>query len=467
MWTEYGIYFVLVIAFSAASCLVTLTTKTIVPSSFRLATFDENLAADESSDDPHGEDATSPRQQTERTESPPMVYYSAAGSGVAEVRVILSGFVLHGFLGLKTLIIKTGALTLAVASGLSLGKEGPYVHIAACVGNIACRLFSKYDRNDAKRREVLSAAAAAGVAVAFGAPLGGVLFGLEEVSYFFPAKTLFRTFFCCIIASLTLKFLNPYGTHKIVMFQVRYSMDWAWFEIGTFVLVGVLGGAAGALFIKASKHWAKTFRRLKFIKAYPLLEVVLVAMVTGVMNYWNGFTQLPVAKLLLNIASPCDTENERRNLLGLCPSSIDQVPPVILSLFVGFLIKGFLTIITFGIVSQRGSYLRPESLSVSLYPLLGLGNEFSASLTDELACRKFLPVSTCRPWSWAASWAGSSATWCSGSSFGSRTGGYGPTVPGQARGRASSRACTGSSLRGRPCVASRGCPSRWRSSSSS
>lgn len=39
-----------------------------------------------------------------------------------------------------------------------------------------------------KRREVLSAASAAGVAVAFGAPVGGVLFSLEEVSYFFPPK---------------------------------------------------------------------------------------------------------------------------------------------------------------------------------------------------------------------------------------------------------------------------------------
>ena len=44
----------------------------------------------------------------------------------------------------------------------------------------------------AKRREVLSAACAAGVAVAFGAPIGGVLFSLEEVSYYFPPKVMWR-----------------------------------------------------------------------------------------------------------------------------------------------------------------------------------------------------------------------------------------------------------------------------------
>jgi len=110
-----------------------------------------------------------------------MIYYPAAGSGVAEVKVILSGFVVHGYLGVRTLVVKTLALILSVSSGLSLGKEGPYVHIATCVGNIACRLFSKYNHNDAKRREVLSASAASGVGVAFGAPIGGVLFSLEEV----------------------------------------------------------------------------------------------------------------------------------------------------------------------------------------------------------------------------------------------------------------------------------------------
>lgn len=325
----------------------------MVPSAYRLSTFDENLAAARPPPitvDGVEDETIQPPPAAQG--SPPMVYYSAAGSGVAEVRVILSGFVLHGFLGVRTLVFKTISLILSVSSGLSLGKEGPYVHIATCVGNIACRLFSKYDRNDAKRREVLSAAAAAGVAVAFGAPLGGTLFSLEEVSYFFPAKTLFRTFFCCIVAALSLKFLNPYGTHKIVMFQVRYTVDWEYFELGSFIFVGIVGGALGALFIKASKHWAQSFRSIKVIKTYPILEVFLVAATTALMSYWNALAKLPVAKLLLNLASPCDDTSSSQNELGLCPKSVDDIPGILIELLVAFLIKGFLTTITFGIVSS-------------------------------------------------------------------------------------------------------------------
>jgi len=360
------VYGCIVILFASLACLLTLTTKTVVPSAYRLSTLDENLAAETArlDDDNSNEDASSASPRRLSVEAPaalPMIYYSAAGSGVAEVRVILSGFVLHGFLGFKTLVIKSAGLILSVSSGLSLGKEGPYVHIATCVGNIACRLFSKYDRNDGKRREVLSAAAAAGVAVAFGAPLGGVLFGLEEVSYFFPAKTLFRTFFCCIVAALTLKFLNPYGTHKIVMFQVHYAIDWEYFELASFIAVGILGGLAGALFIKASRHWAKFFRRIRIIKTHPMFEVFLVALITAVLGYWNNLTKLPVAKLLYNLAAPCDDRDNNLDRLGLCPSAGDEIPPILLNLLIAFLIKGLLTIVTFGIVStQYFSHLTRE-----------------------------------------------------------------------------------------------------------
>jgi hypothetical protein len=62
----------------------------------------------------------------------------------------LQGFVIHGYLGGRTLFTKCTGLALAVASGLSLGKEGPFVHIASCVGNIVSRFFNKYENNEGK-----------------------------------------------------------------------------------------------------------------------------------------------------------------------------------------------------------------------------------------------------------------------------------------------------------------------------
>lgn len=50
------------------------------------------------------------------------------------------------------------------------------VHLACCIGNIFSYVFPKYGLNEAKKREILSASAAAGVSVAFGAPIGGIMF---------------------------------------------------------------------------------------------------------------------------------------------------------------------------------------------------------------------------------------------------------------------------------------------------
>ncbi|KAI9726397.1 MAG: hypothetical protein M1834_009025 [Cirrosporium novae-zelandiae] len=356
-WIDFTAFVIGVVVLALASSVLTLFTKTVVPSNVPLSTLDENLGAErrQTTEDTEEELDQKPHSPTTSTGSgnrPDMVYFSAAGSGVAEVKVILSGFVLHGYLGLKTLVLKTLGLTLSVSSGLSVGKEGPYVHIATCIGNIACRIFSKYHHNDAKRREVLSASAASGVAVAFGAPIGGVLFSLEEVSYYFPPKTLFRTFFSCIAAALSLKFLNPYGTGKIVMFEIRYLGDWQFFEMVVFVLLGVLGGGLGALFIKASKFWAQTFRRIPIIKRWPLLEVFLVALITGIVSFWNRYTKLAVAELLYELAAPCDATSKT----GLCPAA-EEIPHIIRYLCVAFIIKSLLTTITFGIKVPAGIYV--------------------------------------------------------------------------------------------------------------
>ena len=179
------------------------------------------------------------------------------------------------------------------------------------------------------------------------------LYLLMHFSYYFPPKTLFRTFFCCIAASLSLKFLNPYGTGKIVIFEVRYLTDWRFFEIFVFVLLGVLGGALGALFIKASAFWARTFRRIPIIRKWPVLEVALVAFVTGLISFWNRYTKLAVTELLFELASPCQGQTTS----GLCPKSSDDILAMVGYLGIAFVIKSFLTVITFGIKLPAGIYV--------------------------------------------------------------------------------------------------------------
>ena len=73
---------------------------------------------------------------------------------IPQVKTILSGFIIKGYLGVLTLLVKCVGMVLSVGAGLSLGKEGPLVHVACCCGNLLTNLFSKYRKNEAKKREV-------------------------------------------------------------------------------------------------------------------------------------------------------------------------------------------------------------------------------------------------------------------------------------------------------------------------
>ena len=161
----------------------------------------------------------------------------AAGSGLAEIKVILGGFIIRGYFGFWTLVVKTIGIVLALGSGLNLGNEGPMVHISLCLGNVFTRWFKKFNTNEGKRREILSAAAAIGVAAAFNAPIGGVLYSLEEVSYYFPHKTMWRAFFGCLVAAITLSYMNPLS-YREGNFTDR---NWHWFEVPAVLLLGVFG----------------------------------------------------------------------------------------------------------------------------------------------------------------------------------------------------------------------------------
>ena len=57
----------------------------------------------------------------------------AAGSGIPEMKSILSGSPQRAYLTGRTMLVKVFGLMLVLGSGLPLGKEGPFVHISCCV----------------------------------------------------------------------------------------------------------------------------------------------------------------------------------------------------------------------------------------------------------------------------------------------------------------------------------------------
>ncbi|KAF9773436.1 hypothetical protein IL306_008717 [Fusarium sp. DS 682] len=271
-WTEsymsaYVIYVGTSLAFGIIAGSVTMTTKTTV------------TAVDPESDIP------SMKDQVQRTGG--KVMYMAAGSGIPEIKTVLSGFSIPHLFDLKVLIVKAVGAIFAVATGMCLGKEGPFVHISACVGYLIATCIPKYANNQKKLREMLGVACSAGLSVAFGAPIGGVLFSYEEISTYFPPRVLWRSCLCSVVAATVLKQLNPTGTGKLVLFETNYGVNYDALHYLVFVALGICGGVFGGVFCQANFLWSKTFRKISFIKDNPVFEVALVALITAVLQFPN------------------------------------------------------------------------------------------------------------------------------------------------------------------------------------
>ncbi|KAH7403352.1 chloride channel-like protein 3 [Cadophora sp. MPI-SDFR-AT-0126] len=321
-WSGFGIYIGFALLFGIIAGGVTMTTKANLPAA-RQGDEDSQAASE-----PSGK-----------------LMYMAAGSGIPEIKTILSGFVIPHFLDFKVLFVKAVGATFAVSTGMCLGKEGPFVHISTCVGYLVASLFPKYQQNGRKMREMLSVACSSGLSVAFGAPIGGVLFSYEEISTYFPRKVLWRAFVCSLFAAIVLKALNPTGTGKLVLFETNYGIDYDPIHYLVFVFLGISGGLFGGVFCQANFLWSKSFRKYSIIKERPVFELSLVVLVTALLQFPNPLTREAGDVIIKNLLVDC------RHPEGswVCEQeAMEDKSPYYGWLVYGTAVKLILTIVTFG-----------------------------------------------------------------------------------------------------------------------
>ncbi len=139
----------------------------------------------------------------------------SAGSGIPEVKCYLNGINVPRIVRVRTLFCKAFGVLFSVAAALPVGKEGPMIHSGSVIGASLAQgtrgLFGTLGdtrvlefRSDPEKRDFVACGAAAGVATAFGAPIGGVLFALEEGASFWSTQLTWRAFFCGMITIYTL-----------------------------------------------------------------------------------------------------------------------------------------------------------------------------------------------------------------------------------------------------------------------
>eukprot|EP01018_Ginkgo_biloba_P035624 Gb_17660 [translate_table: standard] len=254
---------------------------------------------------------------------------TAAGAGVPEIKAYLNGVDLPGFLGPSTLFVKVFGSICAVSAGLDLGKEGPLIHTGSCIASLLGQGGSKryhltwkwlrYFKNDRDRRDLITCGAAAGVAAAFRAPIGGVLFALEEIATWWRSALLWRTFFTTAVVAVVLRGFIDYcesgkcglfGNGGLIMFDVSsVTIKYRFVDLLPVVILGVIGGVVGAVY---NYFLEKTLRVYALINQRGPVSKVLLTCTVSIFTSCCVFGLPWLAK-----CTPC---SEGKMLTEECPN---------------------------------------------------------------------------------------------------------------------------------------------------
>ncbi|KAK3085494.1 hypothetical protein FSP39_004173 [Pinctada imbricata] len=333
----------------------------------------------------------------------------AAGSGIPFIKSYLNGVKIPGLLTFRAFIAKTVGVVCSILGGLACGKEGPMAHsgsiIAAglgrgrinfCAGK-SCSLYDSF-RNDHEIRDFVAGGAASGVSSAFGAPIGGTLFSLEEAASFWNQDLTWRVFFASMIACFGTNFLissiNGHPTKLsapgLVRFNVfKYDLNFDLIEIPVFIFMAVVGGLLGALFVVLN-YKLTVFRQkylnknwIKVVEA-GVVSVVSAAIAFGLLVGINDCTtEHPSDHHAVTSKLYCKGEGEHNSLSTLflttpegCLKALLHDPygfhgPVSLVAFV--CIFFFMGVWTYGLSVSSGVFIPALAIGAAWGRLVGIG----------------------------------------------------------------------------------------------
>ena len=193
------------------------------------------------------------------------------GSGISTIYALIDNVMKINIK--KTLVYKFFASIVTVGMGLTLGREGPSVQLGGLVGSLI-HSFTKLD--DKYKKYFIGSSSGAGLAVAFNAPLTGVLFSIEEIYKKTTKKEFLSssvTVFSAIIVSNILLGIKPalLNVPKIKHFNLRMYLYT--------IIFGVIVGLAGVLF---SLIMFNSKKILNFLKLPNLIKFLIPFVVTAI-----------------------------------------------------------------------------------------------------------------------------------------------------------------------------------------
>ncbi|XP_061770903.1 chloride channel protein 1-like isoform X2 [Nerophis ophidion] len=239
-----------------------------------------------------------------------LVSPQAIGSGIPELKTILRGVVLKEYLTLKAFVAKVIGLTAGLGSGMPVGKEGPFVHIASICAAVLSRfmsIFSGVYENGIHNQDLLVCACAVGVATCFAAPVGGVLFSIEVTSTYFAVRNYWRGYFAATFSAFIFRVLSVWNKDAVTitaLFKTNFRMDFPFDlqELPAFAVIGISCGFLGAFFVYLNRQVVLFMRRptalTRFLTKHRLIYPGAVTLIIATFTFPPGFGQFMAGELM-------------------------------------------------------------------------------------------------------------------------------------------------------------------------